>query len=108
MAPSSNKQLAFGLAPLAFVVMGLATLACGAISAERLDTVYLFYAVAAFGLAAGGLQWRYRKRLIAEGGAGRNTLLVQLYGMVILTAVCAVPGILLGRALAGTDIWTGH
>jgi ABC-type phosphate transport system permease subunit len=96
------------IAPLALIAMGLCALVCGVISAMKIDTICLFYAVAAFGLAAGLLQWQFRRRAPPQDGTKRNTLPVQLYGMFILIAVCSVPGILIGRAFAGTNIWSGH
>jgi len=105
---SDERRLAFGLAPLSIVAIGLSMAACAWISMARADTIYLLYAVAGFGLAAGVLQWLHRRDIIGRtGAAARNTLLIQLYGMLILTAVCAAPAVLVGRLLAGSNPWTG-
>jgi hypothetical protein len=105
---SDNRRLAFGLAPLSIVAIGLSMMTCAWISAARADTIYLLYAVAGFGLAAGVLQWRFRRQIIARTQAtARNTLAIQLYGMLVLTAICAAPGVLVGRLLAGSNPWTG-
>jgi hypothetical protein len=104
-----QRRLAFHLAPLSAVAIGLSVLACGAISARRLDHIYLLYVIGALGLAAGFFQWRSRGQIIAKSQApARNTFSVQVYGMVALTALCSVLGVLVGRAVGGVDLMTGN
>lgn len=64
------------------------------------------YAMIGFGLFAGFLQWWHlRERIAKRAAVGRNSILVQLYGMVILTGVCSAPAIILGRVITGQTIF---
>jgi hypothetical protein len=105
---ADQRRLDLHLSPLSIIAIGGAAACCAAISAMKLDHIYLVYAVGGFGLAAGFFQWRSRQRIVAQGSTQlRNTLSTQLFGLVFLTAICSTPAILIGRALGGVDIWTG-
>jgi hypothetical protein len=105
---ADQRRLDLSLSPLSIVAIGAAAACCAAISAMKLDHIYLLYAVGGFGLAAGFFQWRSRRRRVAQGSRPlRNTLSTQLFGLVFLTAVCSAPAIMIGRVLGGVDIWTG-
>ncbi|THD81641.1 MAG: hypothetical protein E7812_02125 [Phenylobacterium sp.] len=97
------------LVPLTFAPIALSAIACFAVCVLKADPVFLGYSVVGFGIAAALIQWNAdRLRIARSGQPGRNSLFVQVYGLVFFTGVCSIPSILLGRAIAGVNIWNGH
>ena len=64
------------------------------------------YVMVGGGLLAGLLQWLYCKRKVEAGHLlDRNSLIGQLYGFVILSGFCSVPGVVLARVVIGQKIF---
>ena len=78
---------------------------CFALTILKIDRGTVGYIMIGFGVLAGLLQWWYCRQEIAKGMlAGGNSIVSQLYGLVILTAFCTAPAIILGRVLTGQKI----